>query len=77
MKEIFRVIGPFIGFAIGAFLVVTKSVDDGVYHTEGAIVALGGLILCLACIWDIFKLIRRRRKKEPIQPPVPTRGNGT
>ena len=72
-KEILRFIGPIAALAIGGSLIVRKSVSIRGYHTEGAIVALGGVIFCLAGFWDLFRAIQKR-KKEPIQPLETTHG---
>lgn len=72
-KEVLRFAAPIAAFAIGGFLIVTKSANLRGYHAEGSIVALGGILFCLAGLWDLFRAIQNR-KKEPIQPSETTRG---
>jgi len=75
LKAFFAALGTFVGLIIVGFLI-------GGFMAPGPAYALGQMAapvdIVLAIV--VFFYAKRRfnkKKKEPIQPPMPTRGNGT
>jgi hypothetical protein len=67
--------------AIGAMFIITKkgSSGEGEPDVEGPWVVVIGVLCCLLGLWGLIRTLQeiRKEEKEPTQPPVPTRRNGT
>jgi hypothetical protein len=77
MKSLSPYLYPVMVIMIGAYAIVAQEAP-GNLQLEGRYVVLIGVCWCLLGVLGLVRVRQEvRRKKAPIQSPVPTRGNGT